>query len=649
MTKVPTTTSRASAATSTPQVDRSVLIRAIELQNQGHVAPAEQLLLHYLTQAPTDPVAVYSLAVIWLRMPNPAPALDLLERAVNAGTDFAPLWFAHATVLVKVGRRDDALQSYQRAIDLKPDYADAMINSGVLLRDLQQHVAALTRFQQVLALQPDNVMALSNAATLMTEFKRGEEAVAMLERLVQLAPEHDYALGMLCHEKLQGCDWQGFEALSQRVIDGVRAGRRSSKSLGLMALSDSAEDHQRCARLFAQQRYPAAAAPLWTGERYRHDRIRVAYVSPDLREHPVGHLMAGIFERHDKARFETTGLSLGVDDGSRLRERMTRAFDQFIDARQMTAVQIAALLREREIDIVVDLAGYTADSRSEIFTWRPAPVQVNFLGYPGTMGLSCMDYILADRHVIPPEHWHFYDEQVVYLPDAYLPPASNLQMAETTPSRADCGLPPTGVVFCSFNHDYKILPAVFAVWMRLLQQVPGSVLWLMSRSERSQRNLRASAQAAGIDPDRLVFAQRVPRVEDHLARYRVADLFLDTHPYNAHSTAADALLAGLPVLTCSGQSFPSRVAGSLLQAAGLPELVTHTVADYEQLALALARDPDRLAALKARLMERQRDSALFDVDAFTRHLETAYLAMWRQSQLGGARDALSAPAVAASA
>ena len=649
MTKVPTTTSRASAATSTPQVDRSVLIRAIELQNQGHVAPAEQLLLHYLTQAPTDPVAVYSLAVIWLRMPNPAPALDLLERAVNAGTDFAPLWFAHATVLVKVGRRDDALQSYQRAIDLKPDYGDAMINSGVLLRDLQQHVAALTRFQQVLALQPDNVMALSNAATLMTEFKRGEEAVAMLERLVQLAPEHDYALGMLCHEKLQGCDWQGFEALSQRVIDGVRAGRRSSKSLGLMALSDSAEDHQRCARLFAQQRYPAAAAPLWTGERYRHDRIRVAYVSPDLREHPVGHLMAGIFERHDKARFETTGLSLGVDDGSRLRERMTRAFDQFIDARQMTAVQIAALLREREIDIVVDLAGYTADSRSEIFTWRPAPVQVNFLGYPGTMGLSCMDYILADRHVIPPEHWRFYDEQVVYLPDAYLPPASNLQIAETTPSRADCGLPPTGVVFCSFNHDYKILPAVFAVWMRLLLQVPGSVLWLMSRSERSQRNLRASAQAAGIDPDRLVFAQRVPRVEDHLARYRVADLFLDTHPYNAHSTAADALLAGLPVLTCSGQSFPSRVAGSLLQAAGLPELVTHTVADYEQLALALARDPDRLAALKARLMERQRDSALFDVDAFTRHLETAYLAMWRQSQLGGARDALSAPAVATSA
>ena len=644
MTMVPTAAPRASAeappASQTP--DRAVLLRAIELQNLGHVAAAEQLLLHFLGQVPADPVALYSLAVIWLRRQDHAAAMELLERSVRVAPHFAPLWFAHATALVNMGRRQDALQSYQRALDLRPDFTDALINSGVLLRDLQQHVAALERFQRVLALQPDQVLALSNAATLLIEFKRGAEAVALLERLVQIAPEHDYALGMLCHEKLQGCDWSGFAALSQQVIDGVRAGLRTSKSLGLMAISDSAEEHQRCARLFAQQRFPVGK-PLWTGQRYRHDRIRLAYVSPDLREHPVGHLMAGIFERHDRRRFETYGLSIGVDDGSRLRERMTQAFDHFVDARHMTAAEIAQWLRAQEIDVLVDLAGYTADSRADIFTARPAPVQVNFLGYPGTMGLSCMDYILADRHVIPPEHWGFYDEQVVYLPDAYLPPASNLQIAETTPSRAACGLPETGLVFCSFNHDYKILPAVFAVWMRLLLQVPGSVLWLMSRSERSQRNLRASAQAAGIDPDRLVFAQRVPRVEDHLARYRLADLFLDTHPYNAHSTAADALLAGLPVLTCSGQSFPSRVAGSLLHAAGLPELVTHSAQDYEALALALARDPARLAGLRQRLLARQHGSALFDVDAFTRHVEAAYVAMWRQTQLGGARDALSVP------
>lgn len=648
MTMAPTAAPRASAETSSPMptVDRSVLVRAIELQNQGHVLPAEQLLVHYLSHIPGDPVALYSLAVIWLKRPDITPALGLLERAVTVASDFAPLWFAHATALVNVGRRDEALVSYQRAIDLKPDYVEALINSGVLLRDLQQHVVALARFQQALATQPDNVIALSNAATLLIEFKRGEDAVVLLERLLAISPNHDYAPGMLCHEKLQGCDWRGFEGLSQRVIEGIRAGQRSSKSLGLMAISDSAEDHQRSARLFAQQRFPVAAVPLWRGERYRHDRIRLAYVSPDLREHPVGHLMAGIFERHDKNRFETVAISLGVDDGSRLRERMVRSFDRFIDARSMTASQIAALMRELEIDVAVDLAGYTADSRSDIFTHRPAPVQVNYLGYPGTLGTTCMDYILADRHVIPAEHRQHYDEQVVYLPDAYLPPASGLEIAEATPDRAACGLPATGMVFCSFNHDYKILPAVFAVWMRLLLQVPGSVLWLMSRSERSQTNLRASAQAAGVDPDRLVFAQRVPRVEDHLARYRLADLFLDTHPYNAHSTAADALLAGLPVLTCSGQSFPSRVAGSLLHAAGLPELITHSIEDYERLALELARDPARLAALKARLAEQQRGCVLFDVDGFTRHLEATYIAMWRQTQLGDARDALSGPAVA---
>lgn len=648
MTMAPTAAPRASAETSSPMptVDRSVLVRAIELQNQGHVLPAEQLLVHYLSQIPGDPVALYSLAVIWLKRPDITPALGLLERAVTVASDFAPLWFAHATALVNVGRRDEALVSYQRAIDLKPDYVEALINSGVLLRDLQQHVVALARFQQALATQPDNVIALSNAATLLIEFKRGEDAVVLLERLLAISPNHDYAPGMLCHEKLQGCDWRGFEGLSQRVIEGIRAGQRSSKSLGLMAISDSAEDHQRSARLFAQQRYPVTAVPLWRGERYRHDRIRLAYVSPDLREHPVGHLMAGIFERHDKTHFETVAISLGIDDGSRLRERMVRSFDRFIDARTMTAPQIAALMRELEIDVAVDLAGYTADSRSDIFTHRPAPVQVNYLGYPGTLGTTCMDYILADRHVIPAEHRQHYDEQVVYLPDAYLPPASGLAIAEATPDRADCGLPATGVVFCSFNHDYKILPAVFAVWMRLLLQVPGSVLWLMSRSERSQTNLRASAQAAGVDPARLVFAQRVPRVEDHLARYRLADLFLDTHPYNAHSTAADALLAGLPVLTCSGQSFPSRVAGSLLHAAGLPELITHSIEDYERLALELARDPTRLAALKARLAEQQRGCVLFDVDGFTRHLEATYIAMWRQTQLGDARDALSCPAVA---
>ncbi|MCK6426640.1 MAG: tetratricopeptide repeat protein [Burkholderiaceae bacterium] len=637
-------TSAPAAAAAAPAVppERSVLLRGIELQGAGQVEEAERLFRHYLAHFPLDGAALYSLAVILLRRGDSAGALALLAPAAERDLAFAPLWFAQGTALQNLGRRDEALVSYDRALALQPDYTEVLINSGVLLRELHRHGPALERFNRVLITQPDHRTALANCAVLLTEFKRSEDAQRMLERLLTLDPDYDYGLGLLAYERLHVCDWRDAESLQQRIVEGVRAGRRVCKSLGLMAMSDSAEDHQRCARIFAEQRYPASDRPLWTGQRYRHDRIRLAYVSPDLREHPVGHLMAGIFERHDRRRFELIAISIGSDDGSVLRRRIQASFDRFVDARSMASRQVAEAMREMEVDIAVDLAGFTSDSRSDIFAQRPAPVQVNYLGYPGTLGTRYMDYIVADRHVIPPEHHGFYDERVVYLPDAYLPPAAGLQIAERTPTRAECGLPEDAVVFCSFNHDYKISPHMFALWMRLLAQVPGSALWLMSRSELSQRHLREEAARAGIDPARLVFAQRVPRVEDHLARYRQADLFLDTHPYNAHTTAADALLAGLPVLTYRGQSFPSRVAASLLHAAGLPELVTDSLAGYEALALALARDPARRAALRGHLdAHRQQQQALFDTAGFTRDLEAIYVGMWRHSQLGTIGDGLS--------
>jgi len=622
--------------------DRAQLLRALDLQNSGELAEAERLFRHYLGFNPLDPVALYSLAVILLRRSEAPAALDLLAPAAAQGIGFAPVWFAHGTALQGLGRREEALASYDQALALQPDYTEVLINSGVLLRELHRHGQALERFNRVLITKPDHETALANCAVLLTEFKRSEDAQRMLERLLVINPDYDYGLGLLAYERLHVCDWRDADALQARIVEGVRAGRRVCKSLGLMAMSDSAADHQRCAQIFAAQRYPSSAAPLWTGQRYRHERIRLAYVSPDLREHPVGHLMAGIFERHDRQRFETFAISIGTDDGSPLRARIQAGFEHFLDARALGSRQIAERMRELEIDVAVDLAGFTSDSRSDIFSHRPAPAQVNYLGYPGTLGTDYMDYIVADRHVIPPEHHGFYNERVVYLPDAYLPPAVGVQIAERTPTRAECGLPDDAVVFCSFNHDYKVSPHMFAVWMRLLAQVPGSVLWLMSRSELSQRHLRDEAAKVGIDPTRLVFAQRVPRVEDHLARYRQADLFLDTHPYNAHTTAADALLAGLPVVTYRGQAFPARVAASLLHAAGLPELVTDSLAGYEALVLQLARDPGRRAGLRRHLTEHSRQGqALFDTAGFTRDLEAIYVAMWRKNQLGTAHDALA--------
>jgi len=625
-------------------IDRNLLLQGIALQNEGKLEQAQAVFELFLTHIPNEGVALYSLAVVLMERFGAERALPVVERGVQVASTFAPIWYAAGAVQQRLGLRDAAIKSYDKALELKPDYVEALINSGTLLREQLDHHAAIDRFNRALALKPDHLNALSNLAIMLTEFKRSQEAVAMFERLLQLKPDFEYGVGSICYERMHACDWSHFDSDVAKILDGIAAGKPIAKSLGVMSITDDAAVHHRCAEIFAGHRYTPRHAPLWTGERYRHDRIRIAYVSPDMREHPVGHLMAGIFERHDRKRFETIAISIGANDGSRLRQRMVDCFDHFVDAKMMESRKIAELMRSMEVDIAIDLAGFTADSRSEVFGMRPAPVQVNYLGYPGTMGTQYMDYIVADRHVIPPEHAQHYNEKVVYLPDAYLPAASGLQIAERTPTRAECGLPEEGVVFCSFNHDYKIAPHVFHVWMNLLRDVPGSVLWLMSRSPLSQQNLRREAQARGVDPDRLVFAQRVPRVEDHLARYRQADLFLDTHPYNAHTTCADALMAGLPVVTCMGGAFPSRVAGSLLHAAGVPELVTSSLADYEALALQLARDPARIAALKARLAATRATTALCDADAFTRNLEAIYTAMWRQSQLGGARDALSGAA-----
>jgi predicted O-linked N-acetylglucosamine transferase (SPINDLY family) len=624
--------------------DRTRLLRALELQQAGREAEAEALLRQHLATEAADPIALYSLGVILTRRGDRASqeaALAITAHGITVAPAFALMWGLHGAVLSALGHLDVALASWNRALQLDPNYAEVWLNSGALLRKMLRHAEALERFEQLLARQPEHKAALGNSAILLSEFKRTPEAIQRFERLLALDPDYDYGLGLLLYEKLHLCDWSGHDGLVERIATGLAAGKRSCKSLPLMSFSDDPQAHQQAARLFAAHHFPPSAERLWNGEVYRHDRIRVAYLSADLREHPVGHLVAGVLERHDHRRFETIGVSIGVDDGSRLRERIRSSFDEFVDVRGWGTRQVAQWMREREIDIVVDLGGYTSDARSDILAMKPAPVQVNWLGYPGTMGVPTMDYILADRYVIPAGDERFYDEKVLRLPHAYLPTDASLQIAERTPTRAECGLPETGFVFCCFNHDYKVSPTVFAAWLRLLRAVPGSVLWLMSRNERSQANLRREAADQGVDPSRLVFARRVPRVEDHLARYRAADLFLDTFPYNAHTTAADALMAGLPVLTRRGRSFASRVAAGLVTVAGLPELVTDSLHDYERLAVELASDPARLGLLKARAAKARTDSPLFDTAGFTRDLEAAYVAMWRAAQLGACGDHLA--------
>lgn len=614
------------------------LIQAINWQTQGKLDEAVKAFNDVLTLDPNSPHALYSLGLIAMNKGDLATAQNFCDRGVKAVPQFAQLHYLRGAVLQALGDKVAALQSYDVALQIEPANVEVLLNSGAMLRSMFRHKEALERFNAILGVDPNHVAALGNCGILLTEFKQSEHAIAMFERLLQINPDYDYALGLLFYERMHICDWSDFDKHKADIVNEVLAGKRACKSLGFMSASDNAADHLIAAKTFTDHFCPKKAKSLWQGERYRHKKIRLAYVSPDFRQHPVGHLMAGVLELHDKTRFETIAISIGIDDQSRLRARMLKAFDKFIDAREMTSEQIAQMMRDMEIDIAVDLGGYTSDTRTDIFSFRPTPVQVNYLGYPGTMGSNYYDFIIADRHVIPPEHQQFYTEKVAYLPDTYLPTDSSLQISDRTPTRSECGLPETGFVFCSFSHDFKISPPVFDVWMRLLKQVQGSVLWLMSRDELSQGNLRKEAQTRGVDPSRLVFAGRVPLVEDHLARYKQADLFLDTHPYNAHTTAADALMAGLPVVTYMGNSFPSRVAGSLLHAIGMKELVANSLEGYEEIAFRLASDSVLLNKLTSKIALNKTTLPLFDTKMFCTNLEAVYIAMWRDQQLEGQHD-----------
>jgi len=430
------------------------------------------------------------------------------------------------------------------------------------------------------------------------------------------------------------CDWSDFAGSCAQLLGAVDQGRAAALPFQLLATPASPEQQLLVARLYAARKFGAARTPLWRGERYAHRRIRVAYLSADLRDHPITALTAGLFERHDRTRFETVAISFKSDSHNQVRARLSALFDRFIDASRMSDLGVARLVRELEIDIAVDLNGHTEGSRPNVFAWRPAPVQVNYLGYAATLGAPAWDYIVADRFVIAEsEHGH-YDEKVVYLPGSFMVNDSGRNISARTPSRAEAGLPENGFVFCCFNNSFKITPDVFDVWMRLLGGVAGSVLWLSASNATAVVNLRREAERRGVAPDRLIFAPRVPLNEDHLARLRLADLFVDTLYYNAHATAADALWAGVPVLTCPGATFASRVAGSLLGAVGLPELVTNSLEGYEALALRLARDPVCLAALRQQLARNRDLAPLFDTDRFTRNIEAAYTTMCERAERG---------------
>ena len=424
------------------------------------------------------------------------------------------------------------------------------------------------------------------------------------------------------------------------LISSVKSKKTNTTPFTFLAIPSSSEEQLLCAGLWVAEKFPRYKEYLWKGECYRHDRIRIAYVSPHFREHPVSFLIAGMFECHDKSRFDITAISLGPNDNSELHRRLKAAVGCFVDAKTFSDEQIGNLVKLSEVDILVDLMGFTEGSRTAILARRPAPIQVNYLGYLGTMGAEYIDYIIADRIVIPENQRDLYAEKVVYLPDSFQPTDRWRRISSKKFSRADASLPQNGFVFCCFNTNYKITPDVFDIWMRILKQVEGSVLWLFAVNPTAERNLRTEAAARGVNAERLIFALQMS-LSEHQARLCLADLFLDTFPYNAGATASDMLWAGLPVLTRIGDTFVGRMAASVLNAIGLPELITTTPEGYKQMAIDLATHPEKLAIIKRKLAENRLTAPLFDSRRFTKHIEAAYTIMYERYQQGEPPESFS--------
>ncbi len=644
---------------------KDLYAQAHACHRSGNLAQAETLYGRILAADPAHFPARHMLGVLAAQAGRVDEALELIAGALARNPDDAGALVNFGNVLCLKGRFEEAAASYERALSLRPD-ADVFKSRGHALQGAGRLTEALASYRQALALNPSDVQSLYKQGVVLGELGRIDEAMASYDRVLALEPRHvealnnrgylwwlnrkDYAnaiadlervqvldpglaygAGAVQHLKMYAADWREFEKNETALVEGVRAGARVARPFMFQALSDNVQDLQACARTYASDLFaPVTAEPHDPASRARRAKIRLGYLSGEFREQATAILMAGLYERHDRSCFEVIAIDNGSADSSAMSGRLKQAFDRWIDIGALADAQAAAKIRAAEIDILVNLNGWFGKHRMGVFARRAAPVQVNYLGFPGTLGAPYMDYIIADRVVIPEDQERFYDEAVVTLPSSYQANDDRGRAIAQRPTRAEAGLPERGFVFCNFNQSYKLTPDGFASWMRILKRVDGSVLWLLDAVAPFALNIREQAQSHGVAGSRILFAPDRPPAE-HLARLSLADLFLDSLPYNAHTTASDALWAGVPLLTRRGTAFPGLVAASLLEAARLPELVTQTLEDYETLAVALATDPAALAAVKRKLT---RNCSLFDTDLFRRGIETVYRKMW-QAWLAG--------------
>jgi predicted O-linked N-acetylglucosamine transferase (SPINDLY family) len=550
-------------------------------------------------------------------------ALASYDRAIKINPNHANAWSNRGNLLNDLKRHGEALISCDRSIEIDPNHAEAWYNRGNCFMDLKREEDALHSYEKAIEIRSDFAEAWSNRGNALRSLKRYEEAVASYQRSIDLKPNIPYVLGDLLHTQMKICDWSNLQQWREILQERLLAGEKASAPFPVLGLFDSPWLQKKCAEVYAKDQLSPTIQLGAAHPRTQRNKIRVGYFSMDFREHPVSHLMAGLIECHDRSEFEIYGFSFGINTDDRMRQRLEKAFDKFFEVRDLSELDIARLAQEQELDIAVDLGGYTQDSRPRIFAHRAAPIQINYLGYPGTMGSGSIDYLIADPVLIPDDLQSAYSEKIIYLPNSYQVNDSKRLTSDRIFTREELGLPPSGFVFCCFNNPWKMTPEILSSWARILAAVSNSVLWLFNDNPFSMHHLKAEAKTRGIPEAKLTMAESLPNSE-HLARYPMADLFLDTFPYGAHTSASDSLWAGVPVVTRLGTSFASRVAASLLNALALPELVTRDLDEYESLAIELATNSEKFARVKSKLARNRLTSPLFDTKGYTKHLELAF-------------------------
>ena len=576
---------------------------------------------------PAMPEAWLGSGNVLLQLKKYEDAIAAFDKAVALNPRLAGAWLGRGNALYLIKRHGEALAAFENAVAADASLPAAWLGKGNALVELLRLDEAVAAYQQAIALDPNSAEAWGNLGSAYLYQNRNADAVKAYDKAFAIKDDLSYLPGMRLFAKMSICDWDNFSDEREKILTRVRAGDLCTSPFSLISISSSAREQFDYATAWTAKHGEPQNLESQSRKQFVHEKIRVAYVSADFREHAVSYLLAGVLEAHDRTRFEITAISLSHAD-SPMRRRLENAFDHFIEVQQQPDAHIAALMREREIDIAIDLMGYTAGSRRGIFSARAAPIQMALLGYPATLGTSDIDYLAADDVLIPEHDRANYAEKIIYLPDGPMPSDDKHRIISAKIfDRQELGLPQDAFVYCCFNNSYKINPDVLDCWMRILTSVENSVLWLSANSDAAMENLKKEVKSRGVSPDRILFAPRMPSAADHLARHRAADLFLDTSPYNAHTTTSDALWAGLPVLTHISNAFAGRVAASLLTAVGLPELITHSQSEYEDLAISLAKDPQKLSALKDRLAKNRNSASLFKTQTYTENLEKAYAAI----------------------